>query len=181
MSGINIPITEIAFNKGYRIKDGRIFNPNGKEIKLQIPTRKDKGQYARFSVKHEGKSRRVMVHRLVAFQKFGAKMFNDGIVVRHLDGNSLNNSDDNIAIGTHSDNSMDRPKEQRQSHSAKQNQRYSAEFIESIRLAHRNGSSFRQLQKSLGISKSTLSYYLSKTAKRQTFTFREKVDSSTST
>lgn len=54
-----------------------------------------------------------MVHRLQAYQKFGDKIFENKIVVRHLNGNYLDNSWDNILIGTFSDNKMDIPKENR--------------------------------------------------------------------
>ena len=40
-------------------------------------------------------------------------MFKEGIEVRHLNGNSKDNSFDNIEIGTHSENMMDIPKEKR--------------------------------------------------------------------
>lgn len=72
--------------------------------------------YAQFTVRlpvrYEAgtrKSLRVMTHRLVAYQKYGDAMFAPGIVVRHRDGNPLNNHADNILIGTQSDNMMDMP------------------------------------------------------------------------
>lgn len=36
-------------------------------------------------------------------------MFSPGILVRHKDNNCLNNLPDNILIGTHQDNMMDKP------------------------------------------------------------------------
>ena len=41
-------------------------------------------------------------------QKFGDKIFEEGIVVRHLNGDSLDNSWENISIGTNSDNCLDK-------------------------------------------------------------------------
>jgi hypothetical protein len=50
----------------------------------------------------------VRLHKLVAYVKFGNIVFEPGVVVRHLDGNSMNNSLDNIDIGSNYDNVKDR-------------------------------------------------------------------------
>lgn len=42
-----------------------------------------------------------MIHRLQAYQKFGDKIYEDGIVVRYLNGDRYDNSYDNIGIGTY--------------------------------------------------------------------------------
>jgi hypothetical protein len=52
----------------------------------------------------------VSVHRLQAYQKHGDEIFGENIHVRHLNGNPLDNSYDNILIGSVSENSLDRPK-----------------------------------------------------------------------
>lgn len=52
----------------------------------------------------------IFTHRLMAYQKFGMVIFDKKIHVRHLDGNRINNSFDNIAIGTASENRMDIPR-----------------------------------------------------------------------
>lgn len=57
--------------------------------------------------------RRVWVHRLQAYQKYGDRIFDDFIQVRHLNGDECDNSFANIEIGTASDNMMDRPREYR--------------------------------------------------------------------
>lgn len=94
-----------AHRKGYRVTDdGRVISPRGKERKLSV---KPNEGYPRF--RHIKNGSPVMVHRLQAFQKFGYAMFAQGIEVRHLDGNSSNNRAENIAIGTKSDNAMDKP------------------------------------------------------------------------
>lgn len=50
----------------------------------------------------------VSEHRLVALKKYGPELFMTGsIVVRHLDGDRLNNEPENIAIGTQKDNIRD--------------------------------------------------------------------------
>ena len=105
---------EIAKEKGYYITDdGTAYSVN-KKLKLMIKSKHDKCQYYYFNIKIDGnKNTKIEVHRLQAYQKFGDKMFEDGIVVRHLDGNSLNNSYSNIEIGTYKDNSLDIPKDKR--------------------------------------------------------------------
>lgn len=100
-------IYKVAKEKGYRID----INGNAFSKKQQLKVRKKNTDcpYYCFTIKVGGKSRPIMVHRLQAYQKFGDALFGEGIVVRHLDGNSLNNSFDNIAIGTQHDNMMDIP------------------------------------------------------------------------
>jgi hypothetical protein len=111
----------------------------------------------------------VEVHRLLAFEKFGEAAFAEGIQVRHLDNNSLNNSWDNIVLGTPTQNAMDRPKEDRQAHAALGNQQFTEEFIHQLRLDHTSGLGYKKLRAKYGIPLSTLSYYLSSKAKRTSF------------
>jgi len=102
-------IEQYAFDKGYRVtKEGSLLNPNGEVI----GTEKDKG-YICTTMRFNGSFKRLMAHRLQSFQKHGIKIYENGIVTRHLNGNPLDNSWDNIAIGTYSDNMMDVPKEER--------------------------------------------------------------------
>ncbi len=53
-------------------------------------------------------------HRIQAYLKFGNKLFEKGIVVRHLNNDKLDNSYSNISIGTNLDNYHDKPDEQKQ-------------------------------------------------------------------
>ena len=102
-----------TYNKGYRItKEGKIVNPNRVIINGHLYN----GKYSHrtFSVRYEGKSVNVRVHKLQAYQKYGDAVFEENIQVRHLDGNYDNNSWDNIALGTQSDNMMDIPKKERE-------------------------------------------------------------------
>lgn len=92
-----------AVKKGYSISDnGDLLNKKG-----QILIGSCHRGYKYFSVRHEGKDVTVSFHRLAAYQKFGNKIFSEGIEVRHLNGDSLDNSSNNIRIGTHSENMMD--------------------------------------------------------------------------
>lgn len=99
---------EICYKKGYRVDSfGRMFNPKGKEVLGYV---NNKG-YRKTTIRIENKFFGLYFHRLQAFQKYGCSLFKDGIVVRHLDGNPLNNKYDNILIGTHQDNMLDIPSE----------------------------------------------------------------------
>jgi hypothetical protein len=53
----------------------------------------------------------IAIHRLQAFQKYGDLLYEEGTVVRHLNGDPGSNAWDNIAIGTMSDNMFDIPKQ----------------------------------------------------------------------
>jgi hypothetical protein len=107
-------LTIHAFEVGYRITDnGEVVNPQGKIIKSFL-NGINSVKYLVFSIRDLSKwkyAKKVRVHKLQAYQKFGEKMFEKEMMVRHLDGNSMNNCWDNIAIGTNSDNMMDRSPE----------------------------------------------------------------------
>ena len=100
-------IYKIAKEKGYRID----INGNAFSRKQQLKVRKKSTDcpYYCFTIKVGEMSRPIMVHRLQAYQKFGDALFDEGVVARHLNGDSLDNSWGNIAIGTQHDNMMDIP------------------------------------------------------------------------
>lgn len=104
-----------AYEKGYRVsKDGKRVKGIYKD-KMSIYL---SSGYPSFGVSPpesiDGKrSVLLRVHRLQAYQKYGDKLFEDGIETRHLDGDKTNNSWDNIAIGTRSQNIHDMPEEKR--------------------------------------------------------------------
>lgn len=143
---------KIAYDKGYYVdKSGNVFYHN-KQRKLT-----DYQGYKRFNIRHNGKVIRVKVHQLQAYQKYGNELFNDNIVVRHLNGNPSDNSYDNIAIGTASDNMMDIPEEIR-----KQKALHATSFT--IKYNHRDiydfyikTKSYKQTMEKFGIkSKNTI-------------------------
>lgn len=104
-----------AYDLGYRCDD--LGNVTSKKGQL-IPYTDSRG-YLSFSVRiyppihHKKISRHLPVHRLQAYQKYGDKIFEKGIHVRHLNGNPLDNRVENILIGSASENMMDKPKEVR--------------------------------------------------------------------
>lgn len=104
---------------GWRVaEDGTVLKPCG-SVRASRVKKNTRGRpsYSVFNVKDCGISRPVHVHKLVAFIKFGIDAFKSQI--RHLNGNSLDNSNINISFGSGSDNMMDRLSEDRLAHSLK--------------------------------------------------------------
>jgi hypothetical protein len=155
-----------AIELGYNVDEFGNVSYKGKKLKLM--TMKD--NYLFFNIKMYSESKRIKVHRLVAYQKFGKKIFENGIVVRHLDGNPQNNVWSNIEIGTHSDNMMDIPAEIR-----KKKAIHAASFLKKYNDAEvynwyiNNGTSYKNTMLKFNISsKGTLSYILNKFKQPQT-------------
>lgn len=116
----------------------------------------------------DGKLASVFVHKLVAYQKFGDDAFAQGVMVRHLDGDSLNNRPSNILIGSASNNSMDRAAETRQKVAqlaGRANGRYTEDEWLVIKQEREAGASYTYLNKKYGLSNGTLAYRFSKAAK----------------
>lgn len=163
-----------AYDRGYRIRqNGSIMSPRGKEISGWI----DNKGYRSFSVKVSSGNNAVPVHRMVALQKFGASRLLEGdVVVRHLDGNPLNNSWVNIEIGSQSDNLMDRPPGERLAHAIKASKSrsdlISHSTLEQVAKDRETGMTYPQLSKKYGLPKSTLSYYFGKNCKRKSLLWK---------
>ena len=102
-------------------------------------------------------------HRLQAYQKFGDAIYEENILVRHLDGNKLNNSINNIEIGSTHDNMMDQPKNVRKEKAIKATKNMIKWDYKKIRKMHEDGLSYREIMVKTGItSKGTLSYIINK-------------------
>ena len=163
MSKQNVLLKKVS-KKGYSVsKDGKtITSFTGKVLKPRVMNR-GKGYFC-FGVRDDDiPSRPVLVHRLQAYQKFGEKIFEKGIQVRHLDGNSMNNSWENIAIGTQSENSMDRPRDERIRNASNPIYNHS-DIIEDWT----NGMSYSKIMKKYDISsKGTVSFIINKSLESQ--------------
>lgn len=161
--------TRLAFRKGYRVlQDGRIQSAHGRIRRVVKTSGFDrKPAYQRFSIKapSDRNVRAVLVHQLAALQKFGEAAFLAAECVRHLNGNSLDNTLDNIALGSLSDNTLDRPAKDRQVQAKHASEAISRKDWGVIDADRRVGLSYRQLQNKYGISKGTLSYRYSRSAR----------------
>ena len=157
-----------AFEKGYRVNSkGDAISPyGGRILRLGYSSNKiSKYRYYVFTIKNYDNDRRtVLVHKLVAYQKFGIDAFKDGIHIRHLNGNSLDNSYDNIEIGTASSNMMDKPKEVRDRCSitaSAQVRKFTDDEVLEMKEKHKNGVTYNELMSEYGItSKGTMSYII---------------------
>jgi hypothetical protein len=151
-----------AYNRGYRVINGKVYNPNNNLLNGWVRQQKDtKSNYKYFThcfaIKVGKKSLQCPVHRLVAYQKFGDQMFEPGIQVRHLDGNSLNNLEENIELGTQSQNMMDIPEEKRKSHSilaTTYNRRFTDNEMGKIRNYYKSCHSYKKTKTKFNISSS---------------------------
>lgn len=156
-------IIRLSKNKGYYVnKDGKLFNSTDNELSLNT---NNKGSgYLSFNIRINGsKPTRSFVHKLQAYQKFGEKMFINGIVVRHKDGNSSNNSYDNILIGTQSENMQDIPSEKRIISAS--NPKYNHKNVIESR---KSGLTYKEIMIKFGIkSKGTISFILNKSLEKQ--------------
>lgn len=154
---------QIAYEKGYRVtKDGEFLNPKGKKVGY-IPKQIYRYEYLNFIIK--GENRRIKTHRLQAYQKYGDKLYEDGIVVRHLNGNSLDNSFDNIAIGTYRDNTMDIPKEIRTRTAilgAKKSIKHPKDFVLKLREEYKVIKNYSKLSRKYNIPFTTIFHLINK-------------------
>lgn len=154
----------VANEKGYIVDEfGNVFYRNRK-IKLS-QTKEQK--YLLFSVRciinNKSVSKRVKVHKLQAFQKYGFDSLKYGVQVRHFNGNPQDNSINNILIGTHSENQMDIPKEIRQKRADNKKRVVSEEQLINLNIDRNNGMTYKNIMEKYNISsKGTLSYMLNK-------------------
>lgn len=144
----------LARDKGYAVtSDGRVISPSGRERKLQT----NKNGYKWF--RPSGDAAPVKVHRLQALQSFGDAMFDPGIECRHLDGNPGNNSASNIAIGTRSENAMDKPESVRMRCALTATRAAMRHDHAAISRRISEGASYGMIQREFGIrSKGTISF-----------------------
>lgn len=158
--------------KGYKIcPEGIVTNPSGR-----IVSGTNQQGYMRFNVRLPSKKHsKVFFHRLQAYFKYGGSVMKKGVQVRHLDGNSLNNSWINIAIGTASDNMMDIPKNVRVISARKasrkmQNNTRSLAERKAIYALLKKGDSYKAIiETGLISSKGTLSYMRNKSIEYQQY------------
>ena len=149
------------YNKGFRMnKAGEFFNPRGKIVKGSLSQ-----GYRKYKKRIEGdcnKYKYIKFSRFQAFCKFGDKIYEDGIVVRHLNGIRDDDSWSNIEIGTQSQNMLDRPAEERREHAMKATKammKYK-NVNEIIKYHEKNGKSYKKTMKKFNISSTGTLHYI---------------------
>lgn len=157
----NVEKVLLAYEKGYRVKaDGSVWGPRGPRKIFY----KKKRYYAFTVYISPGQRAPVLVHLLAAYQKFGGAALEAGIEVRHLNGDSSDNQESNLDIGTRSDNEMDKPEETRRAtarkaarEAARALRAFTDEQVTKIRAAHTDGCTGQDLAEKYGVAKSTIS------------------------
>lgn len=170
MSYANLALIKII-KKGYTISDSGILrNPSGKILKGSV-----NGGYIKICVRLGKRSQNVGVHRMQAYRKYGLQIFKKNIHVRHLNGNPLDNSFENILIGSAYDNHMDIPEHIRVRTAivASRTRQESIRPIKKRQLIYLdllNGISFSKImEKHFVSSKGTLSFMKNKSIEYQQF------------
>lgn len=151
-------IEEVAFKRGYRVTtEGKCLNPKG-EVKGSTKYR----GYLALKLRVEGRSSvTVYIHRLQAFQKYGEALYEQGVVVRHLNSNKEDNSWDNVAVGTQSDNMLDIPEQERIQHAVVASSYRKKYNNEEVKKYYRETKSYKRTMEQFNIgSKGTLHYIL---------------------
>lgn len=150
-----------AHRMGYRIVNGEILNPRGVKIKGWLKHIPEMAGYIYLSYANGG---RAAVHQLVAYQKFGYRWLYTDCHVRHLNNDSLDNSDDNIAIGTPLENIMDNSPAELKARSLKgAHKRRKFDSAKVREFYYSNGRSYKGTMEAFGItSKGTLHFILTR-------------------
>ena len=144
-----------VYDKGYRVtKNGEVIGLKGKKLKTRLTNR----GYPYFNARVNGKKRVITVHRLAAYQKFGDDLFEEGVVVRHLDNNKQNNSLENISLGNWHDNFNDMTEEIKNKMFASQirTRKFKDSDIKEIRKELENGTSIRELAERFEVHQGTI-------------------------
>ena len=104
----------------------------------------------------------IPAHWLAAYYYYGAEALRKGVVIRHLNGDTLDISKKNLVLGTHSENNMDKPPEvrRRAAIAARKAQGYRAKNsyftdpqVVKIREAHSEGASLTALAQENNVTK----------------------------
>jgi hypothetical protein len=135
----SLPREVSLYNGGKFVYPGRALNPSVNRVGYEC-------------VCINGKKR--MVHILVASAFLGERP--NGLVIRHIDGDSLNNSADNIAYGTQRENSADRERHGRtvKGEAVKCSKLTTSDVLE----IRRSRESDRSLAPKYGVSHSAINY-----------------------
>lgn len=155
-------IERLSYKRGYFVDNsGQMFTPNNKPVNT-----KNRQGYVKCTVSVNGKNVNLTAHRLAAYQKYSDKLYEDGVLVRHLDGNKLNNTYENIALGSVRDNCMDVLAEDRLSravNASKKTIKYDADEVYNFYIEC--GKSRKKTQEHFNISSGGTLHYILKNRK----------------
>lgn len=159
----------LAYELGYKVtENGEVYNPKG--MKMKVSSNKNT-RYPQISFKHSGEGYCVRMHRLAAYCFYGQNIFNDRILVRHLNDDKTDLSKNNIVLGTQVDNMADISEEKQAEMSVKKreyalannikpprNVKISDEEVVNIMHLLASGLSQREVAKRYKVHHSTINY-----------------------
>lgn len=132
----------------WRVGESRSATPTWRQL---TPTPGHKGRL-RVSITVNGKTTPKYVHRLVALAFYGP--LPDGLQTRHLDGNHLNNTPENLKYGTREENEDDKWKHGTHSRGEQHSlSRLTVSQVLEIRAMYTTGTSIYRIVRSTGVSK----------------------------
>lgn len=149
----------IAHERGYRVIEGNVVSPRGKNVG-GFWSKKSPYKYFKLRLSKPRKAVNVPCHQLAAYQKYGLLVASHPCV-RHADGDPSNNREENILIGSHSQNQLDRPKCERLKHAKMAASKLIKYDWGAIRKDRECGMSYGKLVNKYGMSKSSLAYHFS--------------------
>lgn len=158
-----------AVGRGYYVNpDGAAYGPKGR---LSIK-RRGRQRYPTISTNWGGTVFGIPAHHLAAYCFYGDSSFDTAVVIRHLNGNTEDLSLDNIVLGTHSQNNLDKSPEVRKSAAQKarmaqgiaaKNRKLTSEQVEEVKVFYDKLSGKKApsgavmaLGKRLGVSRTVL-------------------------
>jgi len=152
MSDSNKAIRSAA-GRGYSYCEGGVIGAKGG---LLSPMKSNKG-YFYFHIKYNKKNTAIPYHRFFAYLKYGGDTFK-AECVRHLDGNRENNTFDNIALGTHKENTADiiGTNKKNMMKNAVMQRKFSVEQVKRVRNMVSEGKTIRAIAIVSGVSPSTI-------------------------
>lgn len=147
---------QIAVSFGYHVDNtGVLYYLNQIVKPIKLPS----GYYS-FSINVANKKPVIVfTHRLQAYQKYGLELYNEGMLVRHLNDVKTDNRFENIQIGTHTDNFNDMSTASwnlKYEKAKNTRSRYSLEDRVELRKLFDQGWTYNRLMKKFGYSKSTV-------------------------
>ncbi|MBJ9964454.1 NUMOD4 domain-containing protein [Burkholderia seminalis] len=150
-------------------ENGEIFSTkSGRSMK---PTKNQKG-YMRVTLSHDGHTKTLSVHSLILLTFEGPRP--DGLVVRHLDGDTSNNAYRNLKYGSDQENEEDKLRHGKRLYGEKSNNVVlTEEAVREIRAAKQSGKvrwGSAALAKKFGVCRSTVE----KAAKGQHWIYLDK-------
>lgn len=158
---------QTAFDRGYRMdaNTGEIISPTGYKRPITLVGKQRYPSFA-ITVSENGTKRTASfpVHKFAAYCYYGDAALT--AVVRHLDADTTNVKKSNIALGTNSDNELDKPKDVRvrSAKAARESQgrspacKLTAEQLDWIKS---RPQSTRMMAKTLGVCRATIQKVLS--------------------